>query len=298
MQSNRPILLCSTLLRLLAAAIIAVPVVLLSGCGRPVFRVNLQQQPQSVSGATGLNVECRNGAITVVHDPAATDLIVDAEIRCAGMSIQEATERAQQAAVRVEMQPDGTAVVRVEFPPAAAGQAKYVNDGATIKVRAAALNRLYLKTGNGSITTDGFHGPLEAHTNNGRITIGAHSGAVTARTSNGGIQVNSALGPVDAETSNGKVSVALAEGATGNATLRTSNGGVELILPASWNGRVSASTSNGRVKVNAPEGRASQVHTETGVGDAVIGQGGTAVAEIRTSNGGVTITVQDAGTDR
>ena len=270
-----------------------------AGCAHGCVFVGVAQQTatvnrsQSVEAAKSLTVESRNGAITVIKDPAAATMQVTAKIRCAGETQAEADSRAAAAALVVDKNTDGGVRVTVTYPPRADGKERYGNDGATIEVRAASLDGINLQTGNGQIKCDGFTGTLSARTSNGGVRVTDHAGPVNIDTSNGAIEAKGIGGSAELETSNGAIDASLADGATGNVNARTSNGSVKLVLPGSWNGSMSAKTSNGRVTINAADGRATNVSAGRSDGSATIGKG-TASATVRTSNGSVEVSVQGA----
>jgi len=267
-----------------ASAVLTIP---LSGC---VFAASKQSATttasRSVAGVTMLQVENRNGAVTVSEDATAAGLEVRAEIRCWAATQQEADDRAKAARLVTEVEPNGKGLVRVEFP-----EPKSSQDSATIEIRVGALVDLDLRTTNGAITVSGFNCPLEARTSNGAVETSGHSGTSSIETSNGRIVVQSAGGPVDATTSNGRVEVVLAPGNASSVDASTSNGSIEIVADAAWIGTVTGNTSNGRVTLDVPDGTGkSRRVSGTNAATTSVGQGDSTI-KARTSNGTVTVRV-------
>jgi DUF4097 and DUF4098 domain-containing protein YvlB len=249
------------------------------------------ERTQAVADAKSLTVETRNGRITLIKDATATQVHVTARIKCGGADKAEADQRANDSTLSAEVQSDGMLRVNVTFAPCANGNKHYPNDGASIEIRAAALTGVNLTTSNGAIAADGFDGVLNARSSNGGIKVTGHNGAVHVDTSNGGLEILNAAGPLELETSNGAINASLASGSSQSVNMRSSNGSVKLELPSSWNGAMTAKTSNGKVTVKAETGRATNISASRGDGSATIGNGNAKVT-VRTSNGGVLVTVR------
>ncbi|MFM7806407.1 MAG: DUF4097 family beta strand repeat-containing protein, partial [Planctomycetota bacterium] len=166
------------------------------------------------------------------------------------------------------------------------GGSGWSSEGSNVVIRAASLDGIEVKTGNGSITSGAFTGLAKFTTSNGSIQVDGHAGSVDLRTSNGSITALNVGTPLVADTSNGRVEVSLAPNATGDVKIDTSNGRVELQLPTAWQGTVRADTSNGSIETNAPS---ATVVRKDGEATMTIGDGTKAKATIDTSNGRVTI---------
>lgn len=241
---------------------------------------------------TRLEVRSTNGRIEVRRDPTLDKVEVEAEIRCAGETQEEADERVKAAKLLATRDDDGTVRVRVEYPPMRSGRDRHGSDGARISVRAARAAAIDLETSNGAISVEGMGGTLHAETGNGAITVDGHDGPVRLSTSNGAIHATRVGLPAELDTSNGRIEAEFLPGATGSVTASTSNGAVQLVLPAAWSGTVTARTSNGSVSMEGGS-RATATHVERGSGSMTVGPAAeaTARAEVVTSNGAVRVRV-------
>lgn len=255
------------------------------------LRASVALDPSRADGAP-LAVRSNNGRIGVRHDPALQTIEVEAEVRCAGETEEEAEERAAKARILATTGDDGTVRVGIEYPPMRSGRARHPSDGAAISVRAARSGALDLETSNGAISVEGMAGPLRAETGNGSITVERHDGSVRLSTSNGAIRATQVGLPAVLDTSNGRIEAEFSTGASGAVNARTSNGAVQLVLPADWSGTVAARTSNGRITMEGGA-RATSTEVDRGAGTMVIGPAAeaTARAEVVTSNGAVRVRV-------
>ena len=126
-----------------------------------------------------------------------------------------------------------------------------------------------LETVNGSIRLDGVRGRLDLDTTNGKITVDNAGGRVRASSTNGGI------------------SVALFEVGQDEAMrFETTNGDVSLHLPSTLRASLMARTTNGSIRTDFPLAVHGKFHQRRLDGDV---NGGGASIEIRTTNGGITI---------
>lgn len=246
----------------------------------------------SAAEAPRLDVRSTNGRIEVRRDPTLDKVEVEAEVRCAGETQEEADERVKNAKLLATRGDDGTVRVRVEFPPMRSGRERHSSDGARITVRAARAGAIDLETSNGAIVVEGMGGPLHAETGNGAITVDGHDGPVRLSTSNGAIRATRVGLPAELDTSNGRIEAEFAAGAAGAVTANTSNGAVQIVLPAAWSGTVTARTSNGSVSMEGGS-RATATQVDRGSGSMTVGPAAeaTARAEIVTSNGAVRVRV-------
>ena len=250
----------------------------------------------SATNAKSLVVRNENGSVSIVKDPAATDLQVSAKFRCAAESREAAEARVKATKLVAERGADGRVQVQVVFPSRAPGAVNVTvgwndsQDAASLVIRAANLDGIEVSTSNGSITVGAFSGPAKLHASNGAIHVDGHAGPLEMDTSNGAITAVGVGTPLVADTSNGRVEVSLAPTATGDVKIDTSNGRVELQLPIAWQGTVRAETSNGSIETNVSSAMAStRVEQREDEATMTIGDGTRARATIDTSNGRVTI---------
>ncbi|MFZ4723612.1 MAG: DUF4097 family beta strand repeat-containing protein [Phycisphaerales bacterium] len=250
----------------------------------------------SATNAKSLVVRNENGSVSIVKDPAATDLQVSAKFRCAAESREAAEARVKATKLVAERGADGRVQVQVVFPSRAPGAVNRPfgwndsQDAASLVIRAATLDGIEVTTSNGSITLGAFSGPAELRASNGSIRVDGHAGPLEMDTSNGAITAVGVGTPLVADTSNGRVEVSLAPTATGDVKIDTSNGRVELQLPIAWQGTVRAETSNGSIETNVSSAMAStRVEQREDEATMTIGDGTRARATIDTSNGRVTI---------
>ncbi len=248
----------------------------------------------NAAAAEGARLEVRstNGRIEVRRDPTLDKVEVEAEIRCAGETQEEADERVKAAKLVAANDADGIVRVRVEFPPMRSGRERHPSDGARISVRAARAGALDLETSNGAIQVEGMGGVLHAETGNGAIVVDGHDGPVRLSTSNGAIHATRVGLPAELDTSNGRIEAEFVAGAKGAVTASTSNGAVRIVLPADWSGTVTARTSNGSVAMEGGS-RATATRVERGSGTMTVGPAAEAAAraEVVTSNGAVRVRV-------
>lgn len=261
----------------------------------------------------GLDVETRNGAVTVEVDPSLSQIQVRCDFVCRGATQEEADERIQGVEVRVEEVSDKTLRIEPVFPEPSQG-----GDGASVHVVLPSSKALRIKTSNGSIavgTSEGapegtaVEGEVRAATSNGKIQIASVHGPVFASSSNGGVRVegtsqdveirstNGTLhvsnvgGAISAKTSNGKINVTLSHDQQGPVVAATTNGRIELNLGDGFRGQLEMSTSNQRVEVTDPQERVTHRELRRNGGEITIGEGGER-SRLTTSNGKIHVTVE------
>lgn len=257
---------------------------------------------------SAVDIQTKNGRVSVLVSPHREDVMIEATMRCAGASQQEADQRLSQAALDVSRDTGRTLVIRPVFPGG------YRNgDACSFKVLMPGVQDVTVDTSNGELEFDGTAGLIDARTSNGRITATAHDGEIRARTSNGRITVVDATGPLDLDTSNGRVEVTNAADTvridTSNGRVKlvlapqndeafeisSSNGGIELVVGPGYDGAIDLNTSNGRISVADEARRARRTEIGKSHGRVEIGDGA-ADSIARTSNGSITVTLAaDAG---
>lgn len=256
----------------------------LSGCGS-VFAQARFERDISVQfllpAGSGISVIAKNGSITLA-EKQRDDVLVVAHVKAV-------TQERADAVEIVGSIDSGWLEIKAVWPEARKG-----NEGVSFAVDGPGGRAVKADTSNGSITITGFAGGVDADTSNGAVRIEEHEGPIVVETSNGRITVLGATEAVDADTSNGKVRVELADEGYGPVRIDTSNGGVMLLVGPGFAGRIDADTSNGKITLldEAAAGRVTL--TEDGKKSKVVQVGESETESVvDTSNGSVTITVQD-----
>jgi hypothetical protein len=162
------------------------------------------------------------------------------------------------------------------------GPARLKSSNGSIRVEKFHGN-LDAQTSNSAINLDEIDGDVVAHSSNGRIRAEGIRGSLDAETSNSGVEaiIDSADRPVRVETRNGSIDVTLPAGFTGGVRAHTNNSGITLRLTDPVNARVTARTSNARVtsdfETDYHEMRKNEI-------DGSIGKGGMLI-DLTSSNG-------------
>jgi DUF4097 and DUF4098 domain-containing protein YvlB len=215
----------------------------------------------TVSGVNPIDVDAgRNGGIHV-RGSDRSDVLVRAMIQTSADT--DADARRLAAAVHVET---SGGRIRADGPETSRNE----NWSVSFEISVPRTAMLTLKTNNGGISIDDFHGAAKFH---------AH---------NGGITMHNVGGDLRGETTNGGVTVDAADGTHWNGTgldVETHNGGIRLTLPKGFSAALEAGTVHGRISTDFPitlMGRLGS-HIET-----TIGSGGPKLRAI-TTNGGITI---------
>jgi hypothetical protein len=254
--------------------------------------------------SSALSVETRNGSVSVMAEPARSDVAIEAKITCTGATEAEAARRLAATSIRIDRDTSGTLVIQPVFPQPAAG-----GDGASLTIRLPDAQPVTIDTSNGAVHVEGLQGRLVADTSNGGVRVVGHTGDVEVDTSNGAIVLENVVGTVRADTSNGAITatglagactldssngsidVRLAEASPGPVTLMTSNGSIRLSVGSGFHGDVTLDTSNAPITVHDAGGRIISRAIERGHGHIVIGKGGGA-SRLNTSNGRIELTIE------
>lgn len=249
---------------------------LLAGCSwtGAAYRGSRALATQAAAGSP-LRVEATNGsiAITAADSPEVT---INADVRA------ETQERLDAVQILADREPDGTLVIRAEWPDGG----RRSSEGVSFKISLPSPSSTTASSSNGSLSFDGLAGPLSATTSNGSITLRNHRGDAALKTSNGSVTVSASAGALTIATSNGAIKADLAPGAAGPIDLKTSNGSVTIALPASFAGEMSLSTSNGSIRT--PEG-CTVLEKSRNNAKIRFGAASTPASKVRTSNGSITI---------
>ncbi|MCC6908727.1 MAG: hypothetical protein IT430_12355 [Phycisphaerales bacterium] len=254
-----------------------------------------------------LHVANENGSVSVNADEAAGQVTVIASITAMGDTQEEADERLAGVEIVAERLPDGVLSVRSVFPGG-----RRPSDSCALEISLPDLNGVTVETSNGGVTLTGLGGDADVHTSNGSVRVRDQGGSARIRTSNGRIEVIDAAGAIDArssngsveiagmadaatvETSNGRVTCRAAGSAAGPIRIKTSNGSVSLTVPAGLGGVITASTSNGSVTVHGPSAAVEGSKTRRTI--RLSGPG--SESSIETSNGGVSVTIEETPADQ
>jgi len=221
-----------------------------------------ETRESTMPGVNPIDIDAgQNGGIKLRGWDRA-DVLVRARIEAYAESDGEA--RALASGVRIET--TGT-TVRAEGPSMRDRDNQHWSVSFDIQVPRTAM--VTLRTLNGGISIDDFHGTAKF------------------RASNGGVSLTNVGGDISGQTTNGGVTVTLAGDRWDGAGLdvETHNGGVRMTVPDNYSAVLDTGTVNGRINVDFPitvQGRLRDRFTTT------LGSGGARVRVI-TTNGGVTI---------
>ncbi len=163
-------------------------------------------------------------------------------------------------------------------------------------------SRLRARTGSGSESVEGIHGPLDLDTGSGSVTVTRVDDEVRVRTGSGRIELDSVHGKVDASTGSGSIQGA---GLAGAVTAHTGSGSVR--LEQTGTGPIEAHTGSGSVHVRLPSEAAFDLYAHTGSGHVTVDhpitmqgsvggheiqgkvKGGGMLVDVRTGSGSVNI---------
>ncbi len=229
-----------------------------------------------------LDIETRNGAVSVEEDPGIAEMQIQVDYTAGGRDEYEAEERVELFDLDITQGAGGTYSIRID-PPGGWQN----GDGAKLRVIVPEAGEVRVRTSNGSILVKGASGEMVLDTSNGRVATEDTTGELQISTSNGSVQLQGHRGPLDAETSNGSMKLFVPAGSTSPFELQTSNGSIQVGLSEGWAGRVSAHTSNGTIRYlsGGQEVSRSKDKQVVKIGDA------NETSSVRTSNGSVTIQV-------
>jgi len=129
---------------------------------------------------------------------------------------------------------------------------------------------------------------------NGIVNLTGLSGGVEAHTTNGGVRGTDLSGRVDASATNGGVTIDFAS-VTDEVHLGTTNGGVTIGVPESAKANIVATCTNGGIAVSGVKMEMTEQSRRRVEGKL---NGGGAVVDLHTTNGGVRIRARGAGRDR
>ena len=228
--------------------------------GRQVRHCEVRES--TLQGVNPIDIDAgQNGGIKLRGWDRA-DVLVRARIEAYAESDAEA--RALASGVRIET--TGTSV-RAEGPSMRDRDNQHWSVSFDVQVPRAAM--VTLRTVNGGISIDDFHGTAKFRASNGGVSLTNVGGDISGQTTNGGVTVN-----LEGDRWDGA-----------GLDVETHNGGVRMTVPDNYSAVLDTGTVNGRINVDFPitvQGRLSDRLTTT------LGSGGARVRVI-TTNGGVTI---------
>ena len=157
------------------------------------------------------------------------DVLVRARVEAYGESDAEA--RSLASGVRIET--TGTSV-RAEGPSMRDRDNQHWSVSFDIQVPRAAM--VTLRTVNGGISIDDFHGTAKFRASNGGVSLTNVGGDISGQTTNGGVTVN-----LEGDRWDGA-----------GLDVETHNGGVRMTVPDNYSAVLDTGTVNGRVNVDFP----------------------------------------------
>jgi putative adhesin len=251
----------------------------------------------TVSGAVDLNVETGSGRIEV--RPGDTSSVrIHGVIRAHDDFFRGDGDRIHEIEANPPISQTGNSI-RIAMP-----QDDWLRRHVSISYELVVPRetRLRARTGSGSESVEGIHGPAEMETGSGSVTVARVDDAVRIRTGSGRIQLDAVNGKVDAHKGSGSIqgsgirgpinahtgsgSVRLEQTAAGPLEAQTGSGGVNVRLPADAAFDLYAHTGSGRVYVDHP------ITVQGTVGGREIQgkvKGGGALVDVRTGSGSVRI---------
>ena len=294
--------------RLSAVAVFVLSLVLVTGCGSTLVRVNERfsldvpwEDYERVVIRTG------NGHVELFSEEREGAAIGGVK-QAGGLTWMEAEENLGRVAIIA--QPDetdaSTLMVRLEYPEAL----RHKSMGADFEIRVPApcaadiatangyirvrglRDRAVLHTGNGRIIAEDVTGDIQAESSNGRIVVRRVDGMCELKTSNGRIEAHDVNGSVRATTSNGSIFVRATPPPEGRAIMQSSNGSIKAVLPPNLHGTLSLRCDNGRVSADLFGIALSNTHWSKQAVEAQLNGGGSGEIRAHTSNGSITIECQ------
>jgi hypothetical protein len=276
-----------------------ITVLALSACGaninlNPFTADETVTQSFTPAGTPRIVVEMFNGSVEVVAG-SGNSVKVEVVKRGGGFSQQDAEDDLKNVTVTMTQDGDTIRVVakrtdqRVDIGNSGASAKLRVPEGAILDLHSSngsitssgPVGDVQAQTSNGPIDARGSRGPIDLTTSNGPITVDGGSGAINVETSNGPIEVTAENSVVEGRTSNGPIHFT-GSLAQGSSQLDTSNGKLVVTLPADAQFAVDAETSN--AKITSDFAVTAQDFSENRLRGTVGSDPGTTL-ELHTSNG-------------
>ena len=227
-----------------------------------------------------ISAETTNGAITL-EGSDEDKVIVRAFKRVRAWNRADAEKFAKKVQIHVEQQGKEIKIYK-KHPKLPRG----INVSVTYEIQCPSAVDVNL-TANRKIEIDGVDGAVDARTINGKIVLHGGAGRIHADTRNGKIEASVKRLTEEGKfvTSNGSIDVEIREGVA-PVSARTSNGSINLRLPGNFSGQLDTKTGNGRVRSDFPVPFTDKSKKRL---SGKIGEGGSAMVELRTENGNITL---------
>lgn len=239
------------------------PTLVLAACSLPTYTAaKVVDVKLPVAGVREIVCSSHNGGITIVGDPAATEIALHAEVEIRAFSQEDASAQLAATAVTHDVV-DGRLVVKGTHPAALSGKIATFRFTLTVPSQLA----LQLDTHNGDLVVRGLDGALQLETHNGEIRVDGASPRLAITTHNGDVQIDaSGVGALDGE-------------------VQSHNGEITLTVAAARGTRLDAATHNGQVRWpdDAAEASYEDRHLRCRLGD------GKGTLVLRTHNGEVAV---------
>lgn len=214
----------------------------------------------NVTGPVDLNVETSSGRIDVRSGETAA-----VRIHAVIKAHDDFSDRAESRIREIEQNPPITqngASIRISMP---ADQWIRRHISISYEIVVPTQTRLHARTGSGSQSVEGIHGPAQVETGSGGVKIARIDDEVRVQTGSGRIDLDSIKGRVDAHTGSGSIeAIAIA----GPVNAHTGSGGVHIEQTAA--GPLEAHTGSGGVNVRIPSNAAFDLYAHTGSGHVYV----------------------------
>lgn len=192
-----------------------------------------------------------------------------------------------EARIRVGMGQSPTVNFRVTGPARMTLDAR-TNDG-SIAVRDL-TGRITLRSGDGSVRTDGLRGPLLVDTADGAVVVRDIRGSLDLHTGDGAVDVSGTLDRLRIDTGDGAVRLDAQAGSRIESewTVQSGDGEIVVRVPRDFDAQVDASSGDGRIVIDgiatatpSNDAPVAQVRTSIGRGGQVL--------RLRTGDGSITV---------
>jgi hypothetical protein len=231
------------------------------------------EETYPVTAGTRLDVQNRNGTITIV--PTDGDSIVVHAVKHTNYGRSEF----DKVQIDVTKGDSFTVVTTVLREPARVSIDYELRVPRSMLVRTA-------ETTNGSIEATGVNGTMELHTSNGSVTAENIEGAVRASTTNGNITLRNVTAVTGATTTNGTIECEVAALNGTAVDVHTTNGNLTLWVVPDLSATLEASTTNGNLETDGITLDNATASKHSIRGDLGVPNG---TLSARTTNGNLTV---------
>lgn len=236
--------------------------------------------------ATGQRLEVRNsvGDVTLIADPAATE--IRAEVKLTGKGSSPARAEDALDDIQVSLAPNDQGVIVARADHSAAGRnAQYE---VAWKITAPPSLVVSIINDVGDINVQGFTSGLVVANDVGDVTVRDVTGGAKVQTDVGDLGIGAAA-PVDARSNVGDIKVTVIPGAVAPITLGADVGTITLTMPALGWGEIDASCGTGDANVRLEGVAVDQVRSEDDLFRAKINGGVGPMVQARSGVGDVTV---------